>query len=157
MVEKSVTGFKHYGWVGFLCGALALGISILHFYTGPLVKEPTLKESAIETVVGIKQKAANMFKRQESSKSEENGIPEKHKYNLDQKLDFASVVLGLLALVFASIAFIRHENIRASGMAGAFGVGAILFQFINWAIAFAAVIIIIGFTFFSLSAHKKDA
>jgi len=156
VVENTTTGFKYYGWIGFLCGALALGISVLHFYTGPLVKEPTLKENAIETVVSIKQKALKIFKRQESLKPKENGTLEEQAFNLDQKLDLASVILGLMALIFASIAFIRHENIRASGMAGAFGVGAILFQFLNWAIAFAAVIVIIGFTFFSLSTHNKD-
>lgn len=152
-------GFHHYGWIGFICGALALGISIVHFYTGPLVKEPSLSQVATQKVMSLKQKALSKFKGDKQTNEKPNApeAEQDERWNLDEKLDLSAVILGFLALVFASVAFIRHENIRASGMAGAFGVGTILFQFLNWAIAFAAVIAIIGITFFKLAREKKHA
>ncbi|MBT8141333.1 MAG: hypothetical protein KJO88_03110, partial [Gammaproteobacteria bacterium] len=119
MVDANKTGFKHYGWIGFFCGALALGLSIIHFYTGPLVKEPTLGETASAKMTSMKQKAVSLFKK-DKPQSESQVSPEPEaRWNLDEKLDLSAVILGFLALVFASIAFIRHENIRASGIAGA--------------------------------------
>jgi len=149
MVNSTKSGFKHYGWIGFLCGALALGISVVHFYTGPLVKEPTLTEATAEKIMSFKQKALSVFKKRPKQTTTNKKDKNSH-WNLDQKLDLSAVILGVFALIFATVGFIRHENVRAIGMGGAFGLGAILFQLINWAVAFVAVIILIGFTFFKL-------
>jgi len=150
---------SYFGWAGFVCGALALAICIIHYYTGPLVKEPSLSETAKEkissTAQSMKDKATSIFKKKDTEEATKPEEKQDSEFNLDKKIDLAAVILGVLALILATVSFIKHENIRASGMAGAFGAGAVLFQLIGWALAFIGVIIILGFTFFRLAKSKN--
>ena len=126
------------GWLGFLIGAVALLGALVVFYAGPFAPQQELSVSLGELAADTGKSALRSF----FGLSQPEAAPVVR--DLDDYLQIAVAVLGGLAVILGFAGLIRGEDRRAWQAAVSLGAGAILFQFLGFAVAMIACAILIG-------------
>ena len=126
------------GWLGFLTGAVALLVALIVFYAGPFAPQQELSVSLGQLAADTGKSAVRSF----FGMAQPDAVPVER--TLDDYLQIAVAVLGGLAVILGFAGLIRGEDRRAWQAAVSLGAGAILFQFLGFAIALIACAILIG-------------
>jgi|GEM_PF-1996717 len=126
--------------IGLVLGIIALGVGLTHFFAGPIDPPPLLEELVADKAVKITQAMTAKLKGEEylSSSSESD------QFGPDRMIELTTVILGFIALVLAAFSFIQKEDPKISGMAAAFGGGAIALQFLILALGAFVLIFLIA-------------
>lgn len=121
------------GQVGIIVGGLALVLTLVHFWIGPLAPEPSLEETVSEAARSIKDAAVAAWKGEEVETERRSG------FDADKGLDALSVGLAGIAMVLGILGFARREPLRAPLGAVFLGLSALALEFAVW--AFGALLI----------------
>lgn len=127
------------GYLGLLCGIFALGAALFHFWMGPFSEPPALEDVVANEVQNLREALAATIAGQEI-KSARRPKP----YNVDKLYTATTVTFGFLAIVLATLAFVRREDARASAAGAVLGLGAVAFQFSVAALGFIALSILVA-------------
>lgn len=122
-----------FGLAGICVGGLALILTLVHFWIGPLAPEPSLEEAVTDAARSIKDAAVAAWKGEEVEAERRSG------FNIDKGLDAVSVALAGVAMVLGILGFARREPLRAPLSAVFLGVCALALEFAFW--AFGALLI----------------
>ena len=134
------------GLIGTVIGLVALGIAVFHFFFGPLESPPPIENVVAETTAKLKEAITTKLQGGEY----EAPVQEK-KLGPDKMVEYLTITLGFVAIVFGVISFVQREEWRPSAMAFALGVGAITFQYAVALVGAILIIIVIGFIVSMLS------
>ena len=139
-MSEKISKSNKFGLFGVVFGIIALGMSLFHFWAGPITPPQPMEETIADHAVKIKKAVEAKLKGEEykapSSKSS--------RFDGDRIFDIATIAAGFLAIVLAVVSFIRHESMRVSGSAVALGGGAIAFQFFTVALGVIVFVILIA-------------
>ena len=128
--------------VALILGILAFGAALGHFYLGPIDPPPTLEDVVAEKAVAIRDSVVARLKGEEP---ETRSTPAWMKeMSRDDMLRNAIMAAAFLALVLASIGYIRREDGRIAASAVMFGTFAIAFQFLVIALGVLVLVILIA-------------
>jgi len=137
-----------FGNVGIVFGAIALLLSLTHFWAGPFSPKPTLENYVAEKAVSIRNAIENI----KNNEQPKNTISSN--WDTDKVVNVITVLLGGLAIVLAGLSFIKSESEASSSriaiVAAGLGVSAIAFQFIAMYAMALLVILLIGFVISNL-------
>ena len=114
-----------FGIIGVGLGSVALLLSLIHFYAGPLNPQPTLERTIAEQAVAIRDAAIAAFKGNEIKKK---FWPSN--WDADKLIDVITALFGGLAIVSGIFALVRKEPLRVTIGAAVLGSGAIVFQYV---------------------------
>lgn len=129
------------GYFGIGLGAIALLVSIVHFWAGPFSPQPSFESTVAETAVAIRDATISALKGEETEQKRSS----RREIDLDQGLRIAAGVLGGLAIVLGVVSFARRESARVGGGAAVLGGAAIAFQFAVVALgAILVAILVVG-------------
>lgn len=130
-VESRIAGF---GLAGVLFGILSIAIALFQDDLRP--KEPSATEQ-IKT--SLLEKGKDMLGIGEDKKPAPVAVAAKYDY-----VKFAYMGGGLLAFILGVTSYLRQENHRVSGMAGALGIIAMAWQYVLIAVVVAVVIFLLA-------------
>src|SRR5262245_54832097 len=125
MTSGRAAGAGRFALVGVVVGALAFGISIVHFFFGPIVSPPPLEEVVADKAAEVRSRVIAKLKGDEAPPPE----PESSRFNADNVVMGGAAVSGFVALMLGVVGFVRREDLRMTGSAAALGATAIAFQF----------------------------
>ncbi|MGL6312414.1 hypothetical protein [Vibrio sp. WXL103] len=135
-MEGRKTVFSYLG-IGF--GAAALLLAVVHFWAGPFSPQPTIEEFVAEKAVSIKEATLAKLKGEE--------LPVETRqvstFNADRITSLATAVLGVIALIWAVVAFATNEPPKAAVGAGILGASALAFQFAIMALGAIVLVLLI--------------
>jgi len=140
-----------FGIIGILIAILAIGIAIFqddfHAKPRPQITEEKSDKSVLK---GLAIKAGiRLLRGKEKAKEEPNNVAPKHSQTLFSKgpNDFVKILymaLGFIALILGVLSYIKKEEHRISGMAGALGVIAIAWTYVLYGVVIAVVIYLLA-------------
>ncbi len=126
-------------FLGMGVGAIALILTLVHFWAGPFSPQQTLEQTVAEKAVAIKKATIDALKGKKAPEPVERAP-----YNTDNYLTIGTSALGGFAIIFGVFGFAKHESKRAALGAGILGCSAIAFQFAAWAVMAIVCAIIVG-------------
>ncbi len=139
MHEKKTT----FGLAGIAVGGLALVLTLVHFWIGPLQPEPSLEETVTDAARSIKSAAVAAWTGEEVEEASRSGV------SIDKIIDGVSVGLAGVAMVLAVVGFARREPLRAAFGAALLGGLTLTFEFAAWFFG-AAILAIVALFVMSL-------
>ena len=116
-----------WGVLALIAGAVALVLAMLVVFAGPFAPQPTVG-TVIGDIAGDMVAAARR-----SVEGAAQPEPEALGWDIDRMLATLTPIIGVVAVVLAMIATLRHEARRLPAYGAALGGTAILFMFIWWA------------------------
>ncbi|VAW71487.1 hypothetical protein MNBD_GAMMA12-3810 [hydrothermal vent metagenome] len=142
-MTKLKNQFRYFGIMGVVFGIVGI---VFAFYQSdftevtkpPPKPERTLKELALEASKALIKNKWLGGKKQASVSST---LPIEKPHNWVQ---ISYIALGLMAIIFGAISWIRKENIRVAGVAVSFGLMAVAWQYVFIAVGVAVLFIIIS-------------
>lgn len=136
-----------YGWAGFLTGALALMLTIIVFWAGPLAPQQPVGETLGEIAADIAASAARSVAGQPAPP------PEVQPRTIDDWLAVGVGVLAGLAVIIGLASFLRREQRRVAVSGIALGGVAVGFQLFAWTVMMIAGAVVLA----SLVYGMRDA
>jgi len=128
---------------GIAVGGLALVLTLVHFWVGPLQPEPSLEETVTDAARSIKSAAVAAWKGEEVEEARSSVM------SIDKVIDGVTVGLAGIAMVLAVMGFAKREPLRGAFGAALLGGLALTLEFAVWAFG-AAVLAIIALFIMSL-------
>ncbi len=131
------------------CGIAGLAVALVALVAAVLSPwildaiEPQSKpidEVAVDAAVKLKDRLVAKAKGEEYVPPP----PEKTTFDLSKWYPAGTISLGLCAMCFGIIGFVRHEDVRVNGSAVTVGLAAILFQYFLLIAAALILILLIG-------------
>lgn len=111
--------------IGIAIGAIALLLSLTHFWAGPFAPKPDLHETVAEKAAAFKE--ATMA----AIKGEKLSAPKADVNDIDKTIDILTAISAGLAIVLGVVGYARKEPIHSSSGAVFLGVSAITFQLLT--------------------------
>lgn len=127
-----IQGKNWFGTIATFLGCLAVIAAVLPTWVLPLVAPP---EPVDKVVVDVAQNIKDRLVAKATGKAFKEPM---HKADLYQIFAVVAVIMGVGALVFSAISFVRHEPWRFAVAGATLGAGSIVFQF-SLLIAFALI------------------
>ena len=118
------------GYFGFVVGALALLVVLVHFSVGPLSPQKSAAASIGEIAADVRTAAVNKLK----GRSTEPAAPKATPWTTDRIAKLVAAILAGLAIFLGLASFIRREDWRPAAAAVGLGAGAMAFQALTWAV-----------------------
>lgn len=130
-----------FSYAAIVCGALGVFTALFALYAGPFTPQPDVGTSIGEIAGNMKAAAQRALQ----------GVPQPEEtivtptWDIDRILMASAPVLGVLGVVMAIVAYIRHEPKRAATCGLAISVGAIFVQVVLISVLIiAGAIILVG-------------
>jgi hypothetical protein len=121
-----------FGNSALFLGALALTAAMVCVYAGPFAPQQKIGVSLGEIAADMAKSAFRGLNGQAQPAPVAGGM------NIDDLLQIAVSVTGVLAIVLSVVALARHEPWRLCAGALGLGLGAVFFQFVAWAVMLIA-------------------
>lgn len=131
---------EKFSYIGIGLGAIALLLSLIHFWAGPFSPQPTLEDVVAVKAVKIRNATISALKGQQQPAVMQGS----RTMDNDQILDLITVILGGLAVILAVLGYARKESTRAASGAAVLGAGAIAFQFAAVALGLIVLAILVS-------------
>jgi hypothetical protein len=127
-----------YSYASLALGAIALVTALVSVFAGPFTPQPATGVAIGELAAEIREAA------QRALSGEAQPEPQVAPWDIDRFLAVAVPALGVTGLLLAITGFIRREPHRATLCATLICVGAMMAQFVLWAVLVIAGAIIIA-------------
>jgi hypothetical protein len=128
-----------WSYAAITAGAVALVLAMLVIFAGPFAPQPSVGTTIGEIAADIAMAARN------SVQGVEQPPPEPRGWSIDRILETLTPILGVVAVVLAIMAAVRHEPRRVASYGAALGGAAIMIQFVWWiALLICGVVLLVS-------------
>lgn len=134
------------GVLGAVIGLMAMVVTVLHFYLGPIKEPPTVESFVAEKAVGIKQAIEARIKGETHRPQVDTQA-----FDPDLMLQRGSMIAALAAVSLGVFGFLRKEEAMPSGLAVGLGGATVVFSLsiviagiIVFAMVIAAIVAALG-------------
>lgn len=114
--------------LGMLCGSLCLLLAVIHFWAGPFAPQPDLEVGLTELIKTVKTAAGNALLDKEASESTTHA----KNWTIDDFITVSTAALGVMAVIFGFVAYVKHEPKRPVVAALCLGASGLVFQFVAY-------------------------
>jgi len=132
----------YFGWSGLVLGLLALALGLLPGWIAPLYDPPSkpIQQRAVDWLGELKDKAASALRMEPPAPAP----PEQRTLWRDPHVALWSLLFAFTALVFGTVAFVRHEDQRLVACAIALAAGTICAQYFVTAVLILVFAVLVG-------------
>lgn len=125
--------------LALIFGMLAFFVSVTHAWLGPIDASSASEKTEAREGITIQHSVIAILTGKAKAPND-SGITT---WGADKLVATSVAVVSMLALLFAIIGYVRHENLRMVGSAAVLGVLALSFQYLIAAILLIAFVIIL--------------
>jgi len=126
------------GLAGFVLGAAALLLVLVHFWAGPFAPQQSVGVSLGDLAAEMRESALRGLK------GEAQPAPAPLPWDIDRVLEAVAATFAGLAIVSALAGLIRREARRPAAAGIALGAAAVTFQIFTWAVLVVVGVILIA-------------
>lgn len=141
---------KMFGFLSMFFGTSALLAVCFHFWAGPLEPQKSVERSIAEIAVNISKEVVRVARDQPA-------IVESRKWTIDDTMKLGASLVAILAIVAASVGFVKREDNRPLTVGVTLGSCALAFQFVTWVALLVTGLVLIWVVTANLSSILGSA